>query len=142
MQLSWLVVLPLSMLWIDGICAETVTPADVLRHENGLWSLDPVKSNRRWIVIHNLRGADEAAVLHIEVLTRKSDAPVWQFDRLAAHIAITMSALCQSVRRPLTRGAVYPETFEYAFRTWTEQRSRGRAPLCTTTIDRCLKGDW
>jgi hypothetical protein len=122
--------------------AEGVSTADILRHENGLWSLEPVSSIRRWIVIHNLRGADEGTVLHIEVLARNHNAPAWQVDHLAPHIAITMAALSRSVRTPLMRGGVYPESFDYALRHWTEQRRTGLAPVCTTTVDRCLKDDW
>jgi hypothetical protein len=122
--------------------AEGVSTADILHHQNGLWSLEPTKSNRRWVVIHNLQGAGEDTVLHIKALARKKDAPVWQVDHLATHMAITMNALCHSVRQPLTRGAVYPESFDNAFRLWMDKSRGSRAPVCTTTIDRCLKGDW
>jgi hypothetical protein len=54
-----------------------------------------------------------------------------------------MDALLISIRKPLTRGDVYPESYEYAFREWTAAERAGRhAPLCTTSIDRCLQADW
>jgi hypothetical protein len=144
MQLNWLalVFLPLAAMSTEDVRHDSITASDVLRHENGLWSLETVDSIRRWVVIHNLRDADEHTVLHIEVLARKAGAPAWQFDRLAAHMAITMNALTHSVRRPLVRGAVYPESFDNGFRLWTQQSRIGAAPVCTTTVDRCLKGDW
>jgi hypothetical protein len=97
---------------------------------------------RRWIIIRNLQDADEHATLHIEVLAQRVGAPPAQFQRLAAHMAITVGALLVSIRKPLARGDVYPEQFEYALRAWNHQREGGRAPICTTTIDRCLGGDW
>lgn len=122
--------------------AQGVTAAQVLHHREGIWSLDPANSLRRWIVIHKLADADENAVLHIEVLAQKEGAQPWQFQRLAAHMAVTMDALRTSIRKPLKRGAVYPEAFEYAFLAWTRQKANGQAPVCTTHIDRCLHGDW
>jgi hypothetical protein len=90
-------------------------------------------------VIHNIRGADEQTILHIEVLAQERDGPAARINHLAAHMAITVDALRSSVRKPLMRGAVYPESFEEAFASWKKQR---QAMICTTDIDRCLQGRW
>ena len=122
--------------------AEGVTTADILGHKAGIWALEPVGSARRWVVIHNLAGADEHTVLHIEVLAQDRGAPAWRIDHLAAHMAITVEALRRSVRKPLQHGAVYPESFEQGFSQWTVQHDAGQALTCTTSIDRCLRNEW
>ena len=120
--------------------AEGVSSADLLGHKWGLWALDPVGSTQRWVEIHNLIGADEHTVLHIEVLAREAGAPVWRVAHLAPHMAITVDALRRSVRKPLQRGSVYPETFDYAFAQWSRDHDAGHAPICTTSVDQCLTG--
>ena len=122
--------------------AESVSVADILRHKEGLWALEPVGSVRRWIVIHNLVGADEHTVLHIEVLAQDRGAPAWRLDHLAPHMAITVDALRRSVRKPLLHGGVYPESFEYALAQWSRDRDAGQAAICTTSIERCLNNEW
>ena len=118
--------------------AEGVSSADLLRHRPGLWALEPVGATRRWVEIHNLVGADEHTVLHIEVLAQETGAPAWRLEHLAPHMAITVDALRRSVRKPLLRGAVYPESFDYGFAQWTRDQQAGHAHICTTSVDQCL----
>lgn len=116
-----------------------VTEAAVRAHANGIWSLAPAGSLRRWVVIH---GARDAGVLHLEVLGAAPGAPAWQVRHLVDHMAVTLPALLSSVERPLERGAVYPERFDEALRRWQTESAAGRGEVCATTIDRCLAGEW
>ena len=133
-----LLVLTGSLAGLGVARAEGVSSADLLQHRPGLWALEPVGTTRRWVEIHNLAGADEHTVLHIEVLARKAGAPVWQLDHLVPHMAITVDALRRSVRKPLLHGSVYPETFEYAFAQWSRDHDAGHALICATSVDQCL----
>jgi uncharacterized protein DUF5086 len=113
---------------------------DLFAHRTGLWSLAPQGDTLRWIEIHNLDEAGRSGVFHVEVLARRRGDPAWKVKHVAPHVAITTAALERSVVAPLTRGAVYPETFDAAYRKWQEARSAGgRAPVCDSTIDECLR---
>lgn len=118
------------------------TPADIAGHSNGIWSLAPAGSLQRWIVIHNPGESGENAVFHIEVLGKEAQAPAWKITRLAAHMAVTMKALLHSVRTPMQRGLVYPEQYEDGLGRWKQEQSEGRAKLCNTDIDSCLRNEW
>jgi hypothetical protein len=114
--------------------------AEALRaHAPGIWSLAPADGWRRWVVIHDL-GSRE--VLHVEILAAEPAAPAWRVKHLADHMAVTLEALLRSVRAPLERGAVYPESFDEALRRWRSAQAAEAAPVCRTTIDRCLAGEW
>src|SRR5262245_57705722 len=116
-----------------------VTEHDLFAHSSGLWSLPPNGSQLRWVEIHNLSEARTSGLFHVEVLARKRNAPSWQVEHLVPHLAITTPALRKSVVAPIQRGAVYPETFDYAFSAWQKDHDKGKdAPVCETTIDDCL----
>lgn len=120
----------------------TPTAADIAVHTSGIWSIDPAGSLQRWIVIHNPTESGENAVFHIEVLGKEAKAPAWKTARLAPHMAITIHAILQSVRKPAQRGLVYPEQYEDGLNRWKQEQSEGRAKVCTTSVERCLRNEW
>ena len=91
-------------------------------------------------MIHNLKEARETGVYHIEVLARGIDDPVWKIEHVAAHMAITESALAASVLAPLNKGAVYPEIFDDAFMDWQKQNAGKGGAICASTIAECMEG--
>jgi hypothetical protein len=115
------------------------TQADIAGHASGIWSIDPAGRLNRWIVIHGPAGGGDNGVYHIEVLGNDAKAPAWKTRRLAPHMAATLVALLNSVRKPLQRGLVYPEQYEDGLARWKQQRSEGKAEICSTSIDRCLR---
>lgn len=118
------------------------TPADIAGHSNGIWSLAPDGPLQRWIVIHNPGETGENAVFHIEVLGKEAKAPAWKITRLAPHMAVTIHALLNSIGKPLQRGMVYPEQYEDGLGRWKQEQSEGRAKVCSTDIDSCLRNEW
>lgn len=114
-------------------CADWTGPLD-----GSLWALPPQGKLTRWVEIHDPATA-ATGVYHVEVLGRAAGAKPWQVQPLAPHMAVTEAALRASVTRPLKRGSVYPETFEYAYEAWKKQAAMGDAPVCRTSIMDCLK---
>jgi hypothetical protein len=142
MRRSWLFLfLALAVPSLHAAPATDMPLAAILRHARGIWSLEPVGTLNRWVVIHNLKGADENTVLHVEVLARPQGDPAWSVRRLQPHMAISMSALRGSVRKPLQRGYIYPESYEQGFAEWKKLEAAGTAPVCRTSVDRCLSGE-
>lgn len=111
---------------------------DLQSNQTGIWSITKTTTHTRWIVIHNLAEAKTTDVYHIEVIARKNNAPTWQIEHLANHLAITAAALSKSVIAPLSKGAVYPETFDNAYRTWQNQSEGKGGAICTTSVTECL----
>lgn len=107
-------------------------------HKPGIWSVSATKKQNRWIVIHNLDQAKTTGIYHIEVIGRDIRAPTWQIQHLANHIAITEAALVASVLKPLTKGAVYPESFDSAYRAWQSQNQGQGGVICKQPILECL----
>lgn len=101
----------------------------------GLWSLRAPPGRLRWVEIH----AQAGGVYHLEVLERGAADPPWQLRHLAPHLAVTGTALRASIVAPLRRGSVYPESFDSAYAQWRTLEAQGRAPVCRTSIERCLK---
>jgi hypothetical protein len=112
---------------------------DLFDHRAGLWSLPAVGETLRWVEIHNVEEARRSGVFHIQVLSRRRADPAWKVQSVAAHMAITVAALQRSVVSRLSTGSVYPEQFDEAYREWERARRAGTAaPVCDTTVDRCL----
>ena len=109
-------------------------------HEKGIWSLSGTAAAERWIVIHDLPEAKRTGVYHIEVLAREKNEPKWKVTRLRPHLAITEQALDRSVVKPLSSGAVYPESFDDAYRRWKEEQAQGGAFVCETSVLECMGG--
>ncbi|MGS8176728.1 DUF5086 family protein [Pseudomonas aeruginosa] len=97
--------------------------------EQPLWSLPAAPGLSRWLIVHNLSS----------VLERRQGQQPWQFQRLAAHLALTEQALRASIVAPLKRGGVYPESYQFAYRQWQERQAAGQAPVCRRTVDECLR---
>ena len=113
---------------------------DLFDHRPGLWSLPADGETLRWVEIHNLDEAKRSGVFHIQVLSRRRADPAWQVHSVAAHMAVTVAALKRSVVSRLSTGSVYPERFDDAYRAWLHAQERGgAAPICDTTVDRCLR---
>ena len=98
--------------------------------EQPLWSLPAAPG---------LSSAAADGLYHVEVLERRQGQQPWQFQRLAAHLALTEQALRASIVAPLKRGGVYPESYQFAYRQWQERQAAGQAPVCRRTVDECLR---
>jgi hypothetical protein len=104
-----------------------------------IWQLPSSATGTRWLVIHNLAAAETDGMYHVEVLERTFGAAAWNIKHIAKHLAVTPTALRASITKPLSNGAVYPESFENAYAEWMQQRAQGNAPVCNTSILECLK---
>jgi len=104
-----------------------------------IWQLPATTHSTRWLVIHHRAASTSDGIYHIEVLERAKGAPVWQLKHLASHMAITTSALRASIVKPLKRGAVYPETFDFAYAAWKLQHAQGKTIICESNVVACLK---
>lgn len=107
-------------------------------HPAGIWALPDTPKERRWIVIHNPEQGEASGVYHIEVLSRATGAPAWTITHRANHMAITREALLRSVIAPLTKGAVYPESFDYAYREWQTRNGGTGGEVCESDVLHCL----
>ncbi|MBG4785029.1 DUF5086 family protein [Pseudomonas aeruginosa] len=107
--------------------------------EQPLWSLPAAPGLSRWLIVHHLSRAAADGLYHVEVLERRQGQQPWQFQRLAAHLALTEQALRASIVAPLKRGGVYPESYQFAYRQWQERQAAGQAPVCRRTVDECLR---
>ena len=93
--------------------------------EQPLWSLPAAPGLSRWLIVHNLSSAAADGLYHVEVLERRQGQQPWQFQRLAAHLALTEQALRASIVAPLKRGGVYPESYQFAYRQCAPVPGRG-----------------
>ena len=124
---------------ILGMTAKTdAAEIDIKSHSKGIWSIPGNDKEQRWIIIHNLTEARRTGIYQIEVISRKNGAPVWAIQHLANHMAITESALAHSVIKPLQKGAVYPESFDYAFKEWQAENNGMGGAVCKLTVLKCL----
>jgi hypothetical protein len=106
------------------------------KNKNGIWSIKPTNTHSRWVIIHNLSQAESSGIYHIEVIARKFKYPKWQIEHVQKHMAITESALKNSVIAPLKTGDVYPESYNDGYQAWLKQGEN--AAICATTIIECL----
>lgn len=107
-------------------------------HKQGIWSISAGADESRWIVIHDIVKGASTGIYHVEVLARKNGAPAWQVRHLANHIAITEAALLRSVVKPLSKGAVYPESFETSYKDWQSQNNGAGGGVCQSEVVQCL----
>jgi hypothetical protein len=123
------------------LCSQIAMGAevDLFQHEPGIWSIAGSVNKEMWVVIHNLEEARETGIFHIEVIARGVHAPAWKIEHVVKHMAITESALAESVVKPLWKGAVYPETFDDAYKEWQKQNSVKGGFLCNTTLTECME---
>lgn len=117
----------------------SIVPArDMAAHEAGIWSIAPTDTMKRWVVIHNLKEALSSGVFHIEVLGRKNADPVWRVVHLVPHMAITGPALERGIDEPLSKGRVYPETYEDAYASWLKENNGKGGAVCETSLLECM----
>jgi hypothetical protein len=107
--------------------------------ESGIWQLPSSQTGTRWLVIHNLASAEADGVYHVEILERSFGAEAWNIKHIADHMAVSSAALRASIVKPLTKGAVYPDSFNYAYAEWKKQEAQGKALVCTSSVLECLK---
>lgn len=129
--------------WLAGallfLMSVSATAAESLEtHTAGIWAIEPIAGLDRWLVIHNLEESLASGIYHIEVLARPTGEPAWRVDRIAPHMAISAEALQRSIVSPRDKGAVYPESFNDAFRAWQAENSGEGGQICTTSVQECL----
>ena len=111
---------------------------DIFGHPSGIWQVQGTATQKRWLIIHNLKEARTSGLFHIEIIGRDKGQPVWAVVHVCNHMAITLEALKRSIIRPLKSGAVYPESFDSAYARWMKEADQGQPEICTTTIADCL----
>ena len=111
---------------------------DLQQHKVGIWSIKGTKTQQRWLIIHNLDEAKSTGTYHIEVIGRGNKDPAWKVEHIAGHMAIREAALAASVLKPLTKGDVYPETFENAYHAWQQSNAGKGGEICEQTVIDCL----
>lgn len=117
--------------------AHAVEDAAIFDHAAGIWKIAGAGSLNRWIVIHNLEEAKRTGLFHIEVIGREQGKPAWAIQHVCSHMAITLDALKRSVIRPLSRGAVYPESFTSGLIEWNKL-SEAQRVVCDRSVVECL----
>jgi hypothetical protein len=104
----------------------------------GSWRLPAPKGVVRWLIVRKVPSEGDAA-FHVEVVQRKASDPPWKFEWLARHLAITESALRQSVQGPVRMAEPYPETYESAYKSWSSSAVAGNAAVCRTSVMECVQ---
>lgn len=112
--------------------------ADIPAHKAGIWSIPPAKGLTRWVIIHDLEASASSGIYHIEVIGRKKGAPAWKIIRLVRHMAITEQALAANLKAPLTKGGVYPESFNDAYGEWRKENGGSGGFVCSTSLLACM----
>jgi len=103
-----------------------------------LWSLPPDAKMTRWLEIHHLDTAHADGLYHVQVMGRNRGDPVWKYEHLADHLAITEAALRASIVSQLKSGSMYPESYDGGYQLWLKAQARGTAFVCTTNVLDCL----
>lgn len=111
---------------------------ETLEDFSGIWSIKGSSQKNRWVVINNIDHKNDESIYHIEVLSRKKSAPLWQVEHLVPHMAITKAALTRSIIKQLKKGAVYPETYNTAYYKWQSENHNTGGLVCTTSIEQCI----
>jgi hypothetical protein len=104
-----------------------------------VWRLSSPPGTFRWLEIHNLDDARSTGIYHVQVLERSANSPPWEFRSLADHMAITAMGIRASIQGVASEKAVYPETFNTAYRAWKKLEARGEAPVCNLEVAKCLR---
>lgn len=120
------------------LCAPAAWAVGLHEHTAGIWSIESTAQEKRWLIIHNLAEGQRADLYHIEVIARRKGEPVWKIRHLAKHLAIRQAALLRSIRQPLNKGAVYPESFLSAYQQWQQQNNGAGGDICQTDVRSCL----
>jgi hypothetical protein len=104
-----------------------------------VWRLPSPPGTFRWLEIHNLDDARSTGIYHVQVLERSANSPPGEFRSLADHIAITATGIRASIQGVANEKAVYPGTFDTAYRSWKKLEARGEAPVCNLEVAKCLR---
>jgi len=123
---------------ILSLWASSAFSADLGANGAGIWAIESTQGMSRWLVIHNLDEAKVTGIYHIEVIGRKDGDAEWQILHLVRHMAITSEALNRSVIEPLKKGAVYPESFNYAFDVWRKENDGKGGEICDASVVECM----
>ncbi len=132
---AWLVAVAIAFLTGTAAAAPTAWTGAI---DTTRWRLASPAGSRRWLEIHDLAGAKTTGVYHVQVLERFHGQRRWQFRTLAGHLALTEAALRASIRGVASERAVYPETFDAAYRAWQRAQAEGRATVCESRVETCL----
>ncbi len=116
--------------------AFAITADELYKRE--CWQIGGPPGETRYIEIHTLVEAPKTGIAHISILSRKKGAPVWEFDRLVPHLAITTEALRDSVIKPTKDRGSYPEEFEYEYARWKTEQVQGKAFVCEVPVSQYL----
>jgi len=122
-----------------SIASSSAFAVDFFAHQAGIWSIDPTEKLERWVIVHDIENSVNSGIYHIEVIGRAHNAPAWQVERLVRHMAITEKALKASVKKPLIKGAVYPESFDSAYAEWRQENKGKGGMVCDTTVLDCIQ---
>ncbi len=127
------------ILWlISCLLASNAFASDLATHKAGIWAIESTENMSRRVIIHNLESAATTGVFHIEVIGRKHGNAAWQVEHLVRHMAITEKALKASVKTPLNKGAVYPESFNNAYSSWQKENDGKGGAICDTSLIECM----
>lgn len=129
----------MKFLWLLFILFCHAVYADDKPITETIWSIENTAKQNRWIIIHNLNDANNTGIYHIEVIAKNKKDPAWKIIHLANHIAITKEALLASVIKPLSKGEVYPESFDGAYSKWQQENNGKGGTVCNTSILDCMK---
>ncbi len=121
-----------------GLLSGSPVEADVGFVQESMWDLPATPSEDRWLEVHQVEGTGANTLIHISVLSRRKERPVWDSRHIIPHMAITQAALRQSGIRPAPKKLMsYPETYNEGYRQWRELRAQGNAPICETSVLDC-----
>lgn len=122
-----------------ALYTNSLLASDLHTHTKGIWSIADSDTMQRWIIIHNLTEAQEKGVYHIELIGHNKNDPTWKIKRLVPHMAITKEALTASIKKPLNKGDVYPESYFNAYQRWLQENNGQGGAVCNTTLEECIK---
>jgi hypothetical protein len=108
--------------------------------EGSIWMLPSTPTEQVWLEVHAIDGDGAEATYHISVLSKIKADPAWKITHVVAHMAITEVALRNGPLRPAPKSvrAAYPETYDAGYAEWIKLNSQGIAPICSTSVMKCL----
>ena len=118
-----------------SVC-DSATIDEVYAHEYGVWSIGSSDQVQKRIIIHNIKTAKDEGLFHIEVVSSKDASQPWKVTRIKSHVAIEPEALIEHLQSPLNKGKVYPEHFNFQYKSWQQQQNK---IICETELFECIK---
>lgn len=123
------------MIFIANVCL-SATLEEVYSHQYGVWSIESDEKLKKRVIIHNIATAKEDGIFHIEIVGTEDPQQPWRVIRIKSHLAINSEALAPSLIKPLNKGKVYPEHFDFEFEAWQKQQQK---VICDTELFKCIK---